>query len=85
MTRGEGHAVAELAGALDQPCDKDMLGLSLIESLGIDGAACEFLEDDDGLISINCHKVRLGVARERFVYYDAAMAYLQALGVRDEN
>ena len=80
MTTGERYAVEELAAALGQPVKGEKVPADAEAALV---GVCEFFEDEDGNYDVTCHAVTIDV--ECFLHYDAAMAYLQALGVRDET
>ena len=76
MTHKEALAIEELAEALGWPC----------ESVEYEFAIQVFIHRDHTKTKtpIVRYKAKLGLDREVFDHYDAAMAYLQALGVRDD-
>ena len=84
MTGGERRTVGELADALLQPHGgKEVPDMQ--EAMSTCPEACEVIDCEDMACTVTCHEIWLGGDSTHFIHYDAAMAYLQALGVRDET
>ena len=78
MTSVLAEAVRELAAALGQPYDVDVV------DTGISGGEW-FVGGERALTTTACHVVILGCDRALFKDHVAAMLYLRVLGVRDET
>ena len=84
MTTGERRTVGEMADSLFQPHGGGKVP-DVMKAMSAYPGACEVIDHEDTGYTLTCYEVWLGEDDTHFIYYDAAMAYLQALGVRDET